>query len=96
MMGWASVPYDPTWAKGNPKGQAIMSAAGPLANFLLSAVAWTSLKVMLAYHVVRIAPRPTMEQLVVPVGYASQSPVAALCFALQIFVDLNVILDSSI
>ena len=47
---------------------------------------------MLAYHVVRIAPRPTMDQLVVPVGYGSQSPVAALCLALQVFVDLNVIL----
>jgi Zn-dependent protease len=91
MMGWASVPYDPVWGKRNPKGQAIMSAAGPLANFLLALVAWTALKVMLAYHVVRIAPRH-VHQLFLPVGFGNQSPVAALCLALQIFVDLNVIL----
>ena len=91
MMGWASVPYDPVWGKRNPTGQAIMSAAGPLANFFLAAVAWTALKIMLAHHVVRIAPRHVV-QLFVPVGFGSQSPVAALCLALQIFVDLNVIL----
>ena len=92
MMGWASVPYDPIWGKRQPFGKAIMSAAGPISNFLLAAVGWAGLRIMLALHVLRIAPNPTMYHLVIPVGYGSQSPVAAICFGLQIFVDLNVIL----
>jgi Zn-dependent protease len=35
MMGWASAPYDPTWAHRYPKRAAIMAAAGPVANLIL-------------------------------------------------------------
>ncbi len=35
MFGWASAPYDPEWAYQNPKKSAAMSAAGPMANFIL-------------------------------------------------------------
>jgi Zn-dependent protease len=35
MMGWASTPYDFHWALKNPKRSALMSLAGPSANFLL-------------------------------------------------------------
>jgi Zn-dependent protease len=39
MMGWASAPYDPTWAHRYPKRAALMAAAGPAANLLLVIVA---------------------------------------------------------
>lgn len=35
MMGWASTPYDPEWARRYPKRDILMSAAGPAANLLL-------------------------------------------------------------
>ena len=35
MMGWASAPYDPSWAHRYPKRAALMAAAGPAANLLL-------------------------------------------------------------
>lgn len=35
MMGWASAPYDPHWALRYPRRAALMSLAGPAANFLL-------------------------------------------------------------
>jgi Zn-dependent protease len=35
MMGWASAPYDPSWAHRFPKRAALMAAAGPAANLLL-------------------------------------------------------------
>jgi Zn-dependent protease len=35
MIGWASAPYDPEWAYNHPKKSAAMSAAGPIANFVL-------------------------------------------------------------
>ncbi len=39
MIGWASAPYDPQWAYDHPKKSAAMSAAGPIANFILVLVA---------------------------------------------------------
>ena len=35
MMGWASAPYDPYWARRYPRRAAWMSLAGPGANFTL-------------------------------------------------------------
>jgi Zn-dependent protease len=35
MMGWASAPYDPSWAHNHPRRAAIMALAGPAANLLL-------------------------------------------------------------
>ena len=35
MIGWASAPYDPRWARRYPHRAALMSLAGPAANFVL-------------------------------------------------------------
>lgn len=35
LMGWASAPYDPSWANRYPKRAALMALAGPLSNLLL-------------------------------------------------------------
>jgi Zn-dependent protease len=35
IVGWASAPYDPEWARAHPKRAAIMGAAGPCSNLLL-------------------------------------------------------------
>lgn len=35
MIGWASAPYDPSWAQLNPTRSALKSLAGPAANLLL-------------------------------------------------------------
>jgi Zn-dependent protease len=39
MIGWASAPYDPLWARRYPRRAALMSLAGPLTNFALVLVA---------------------------------------------------------
>jgi Zn-dependent protease len=39
MMGWASAPYDPYWARRYPKRAAWMALAGPISNFLLATLA---------------------------------------------------------
>lgn len=39
MIGWASAPYDPYWAARHPKRAALMSAAGPAANFTIMLIA---------------------------------------------------------
>ncbi len=35
MIGWASAPYDPIWARHYPQRSAMMALAGPLANLLV-------------------------------------------------------------
>ena len=42
-FGGASAPIDPYWAARHPRKSALMSAAGPLANVLLVAIAFTVL-----------------------------------------------------
>jgi len=37
MMGWASAPYDPEWARHYPRRLALMALAGPAANLALAA-----------------------------------------------------------
>lgn len=39
MIGWASAPYDPLWARRYPRRAGLMSLAGPLANFALVLIA---------------------------------------------------------
>jgi Zn-dependent protease len=39
MMGWASAPYDPSWAARNPRRAALMALAGPMSNLVLVLVA---------------------------------------------------------
>lgn len=50
MMGWASTPYDPTWASRHPRRAAWMALAGPLSNLLLAVLAGVALRVGLTQH----------------------------------------------
>ncbi len=44
MIGWASVPVDPYWARRHPTRAAFMSLAGPMTNLLLAVIAFIVLK----------------------------------------------------
>lgn len=48
MIGWASAPYDPTWASRHPRRAAAMAAAGPAANFALALLAASAIRVGVA------------------------------------------------
>lgn len=48
MIGWASAPYDPSWADRHPRKAAWMAAAGPAANFVIAAAALLIMKIGLA------------------------------------------------
>jgi len=48
MIGWASAPYDPTWANRHPRRAAAMAAAGPAANFGLSLLSALAIRVGIA------------------------------------------------
>ncbi len=48
MMGWASAPYDPYWARRHPRRSGWMALAGPMANFVL---------VLVSGHIIQICLR---------------------------------------
>ncbi|KPK14586.1 MAG: hypothetical protein AMJ62_12835 [Myxococcales bacterium SG8_38] len=48
MIGWASAPYDPTWASRHPRRAAGMAAAGPAANFTLALLAALAIRIGIA------------------------------------------------
>ena len=45
MIGWASAPYDPYWQQRYPRRAALMSLAGPGANFALAILAAVAIHV---------------------------------------------------
>ena len=47
ILGYAHIPVDAVWAARNPRRAALMSAAGPLANFLLFGIALLGLHTLI-------------------------------------------------
>lgn len=48
MIGWASAPYDPWWQERHPRRAALMSLAGPAANFSLMLIAAACIRIGIA------------------------------------------------
>jgi Zn-dependent protease len=48
MMGWASAPYDPAWARRYPRRAALMALAGPAANLALVVAAGLAIRAGMA------------------------------------------------
>ena len=92
MMGWASAPYDPFWADRHPRRAALMSAAGPAANFLLFGIAFAVLKFGLNAGV-WTPPHdgPSLDRLVMAAPGAA-SVIDAIGRFLSVLMTLNLIL----
>ena len=78
MIGWASVPIDPHWARRHPTRAAFMSLAGPMTNLLLAVIAFVALKYLLAQGVFQ--------------GADPKSPLFAGYIALHTLLIMNVAL----
>jgi Zn-dependent protease len=89
LIGWASAPYNPEWAAQYPKRAALMSAAGPLANFTLALLAALTMRIGLAAGV--FVPSPAFYTHMVgaaqPGGF--MEGVAA---AVSVLFSLNILL----
>ena len=91
MIGWASVPFDPEWGARHPLRQALMSLAGPAANFLLAAIALVSLRALIGAGIFEV-PTTGRNLIALPEGVSWSSPLAAFGFALSHLLKLNVVL----
>lgn len=93
MMGWASTPYDSSWGKRHPRRQALMSLAGPAANFALALVGIIAIKILLSAQVFEMPYEFRFTQLVREAGEPrAGSLVNGLAIALSVLVNLNVLL----
>ena len=75
MIGWASTPIDPRWAYVHPKRAAVMSAAGPLANLLLVALAGLVLRAGVALGWFLPVPVDTFALALAPSGGIAESVI---------------------
>jgi Zn-dependent protease len=50
MIGFASAPYDPSWARRHPHRAALMALAGPATNFTLMLLGAIGIRLGLAFH----------------------------------------------
>lgn len=88
MVGFASVPYNPKWEYDNPRKAALMSLAGPMANFILAAISFFIIKYALLNGKVFYPHELSYERLVI----SNDSFWAALTKVLSISLSLNTLL----
>lgn len=92
-LGWASVPYDPLWGQRHPRRRAVMSLAGPLANFSIALLSLAALRLLIEAGVFHLYPTGVQSGFVfLNEGVAGNSPLAASAFVLSQLVWLNLLL----
>lgn len=88
MMGWASAPYDPTWAERYPRRAAWMAMAGPAANLLILFVVGGLLKLGLMAGVFAFPHSLALDQIVEASGsskvWEGCATFLSIAFTLQI------------
>jgi len=89
MIGWASSPYDPHWARNNRRSAALMALAGPVANLILVVIAGLAIRGGMLLGVFYAPESITFEQVTAAAspGFANSASVA-----LSIVFSLNLIL----
>ncbi len=91
MIGWASAPYDPAWAKRHPRRAASVAAAGPMANFALTLLAAVAIRIGVAtgYFTLPIDGISLETLAVAPSGVAK-----GLALFLSVLFSINVVLGT--
>jgi Zn-dependent protease len=89
MVGWASTPYDPFWARANRRSAAGMALAGPGANLLLVFLAGLGIRLGMLFGVFAAPQQVTWTQVT-----AAQSSgfFSGLAVAVSVLFSLNLIL----
>src|SRR3954463_10630624 len=65
MIGWASVPVNPTWARAHPRRAALMALMGPLTNLSLALVAFFAMRGLLGAGIFTRATEFSFSNLIV-------------------------------
>jgi Zn-dependent protease len=89
MIGWASAPYDPLWARSYPKRSAMMSLAGPLANLSVVVAVGLAIHLGMAFDLFYAPDRLNLSHIVATRQGGMLTGIATL---LSILFSLNVLL----
>ena len=89
IVGWASAPYDPEWARDNPRRAGIMGIAGPCSNLLLVVAAALLIHLGAAFGWFHISAQPYGAHVAIPLKEGIPHLLAML---LSITFTLNLIL----
>lgn len=93
MIGWASVPVNPTWARAHPRRAALMALVGPLTNLSLALAAFFAMRGLLGAGMLAPGSDSLPSHIVVlPEGVNQHSPLGAVARFLSIMLTLNVVL----
>jgi Zn-dependent protease len=90
MIGWASAPYDRTWAQQYPRRAARMALAGPAANFLLVLLAAIGIHVGMSIGAFRAPESATFTQVTQATGNGAELAATTL----SILFVLNLLLGT--
>jgi Zn-dependent protease len=91
IIGWASAPYDPNWQLRHPKRAALMSLAGPGANFTLVILAAVAMHAGMFAGVFQPATRLSSTHLVgaaVPGVWEGVAVFVSVLFSLNLLLGL--------
>lgn len=91
MLGWASAPYDPSWAQRHPHRAAWMALAGPAANFILVGLAALAIHLGIRFGYFQVPEQATFTH--VAAAAMPGAPEFAATFLSILFV-LNVLLGT--
>jgi Zn-dependent protease len=91
MMGWASAPYNPSWARAYPRRAAWMALAGPMANFVIVLASATAIHIGRTAGALQLSGQFALDGLVRATGDGIMQPVAAL---LSVLFSLNLLLGA--
>lgn len=91
MMGWASAPYNPNWARNYPRRAAWMALAGPAANFAIVLLAWMLIQAGRTAGLLQLSGKVGFTELV---KSPADGPMAAAAALLSVLYSLNLLLGS--
>ncbi|MEP6963154.1 MAG: site-2 protease family protein, partial [Acidobacteriota bacterium] len=91
MMGWASAPYDPYWARRYPRRSAWMSLAGPAANFAIVIASGLLIEAGVFGGILKLSRSTAFDRIVVATSSGPMEGVAAL---LSVLFSLNLLLGA--
>lgn len=91
MMGWASAPYDPHWARRYPRRSAWMALAGPAANFALVLITVAVIHAGIAGGLLRLTGRLSFDGMVQAVN---SGPLQGAAAFLSVMFSLNLLLGA--
>jgi Zn-dependent protease len=89
MIGWASTPYDPFWARANRRAAAGMALAGPAANLLLVFLAGLGIRLGILFGVFAAPQQVTWTQVT---AAPSSGFFSGMAIAVSVLFSLNLIL----